>query len=92
MQLTAQSHIEQTVMEQTLHNAFKLQRSHFLEQGIETLAQRKQHLLNLKALINNHREAIIDALNQDYGTVHVMKRYWLKLLLLLMTLMEVSNT
>ncbi len=34
---------------------------------MKRIAQRKQHLLNLKALINDHREAIIDALNRDYG-------------------------
>jgi coniferyl-aldehyde dehydrogenase len=67
MQLTVQSHIEQTVIEQTLHDCFQLQRKSFHQQGIETIAQRKQHLLNLKALINDHREAIIDALNRDYG-------------------------
>lgn len=67
MQLTVQSHIEQTVIEQTLHDCFQLQRKSFHQQGIETIAQRKQHLLNLKALINNHREAIIEALNRDYG-------------------------
>ncbi len=67
MQLTVQSHIEQTVIEQTLHDCFQLQRKSFHQQGIETIEQRKQHLLNLKALINNHRAAIIDALNRDYG-------------------------
>ena len=67
MQLTVQSHIEQTVIEQTLHDCFQLQRKSFHQQGIETIEQRKQQLLNLKALINNHREAIIDALNRDYG-------------------------
>ena len=67
MQLTVQSHIEQTVIEQTLNDCFQLQRKSFHQQGIETIAQRKQHLLNLKALIYDHREAIIDALNRDYG-------------------------
>ena len=68
MQLTVQSHIEQTVIEQTLQDCFQLQRKSFHQQGIETIAQRKQHLLNLKALINNHREAIIDSLNRDYSS------------------------
>ncbi|MFW1889302.1 coniferyl aldehyde dehydrogenase [Acinetobacter johnsonii] len=67
MQLTVQPHVEQTVIEQTLHDCFQLQRKSFHQQGIETIAQRKQHLLNLKALIKDHREAIIDALNRDYG-------------------------
>ena len=67
MQLTVQSHIEQTVIEKTLHDCFQLQRKSFHQQGIETIAQRKQHLLSLKALINDHREAIIEALNRDYG-------------------------
>ena len=67
MQLTVQSHIEQTVIEQTLHDCFQLQQTSFRQQGIETNAERKQHLLNLKALINQHREDIIEALNQDYG-------------------------
>jgi len=67
MQLTVQPHIEQTVIEQTLHDCFQLQRKSFHQQGIETIAQRKQHLLNLKERINDHREAIIEALNRDYG-------------------------
>ncbi len=36
MQLTVQSHIEQTVIEQTLHDCFQLQRKSFHQQGIET--------------------------------------------------------
>ncbi|MCJ8162235.1 coniferyl aldehyde dehydrogenase [Acinetobacter zhairhuonensis] len=67
MQLTVQSHIEQTMIEQTLQDCFQLQRTSFHQQGIESNAQRKQHLLNLKAMINNHREAIVEALNRDYG-------------------------
>ena len=67
MQLTVQPHVEQAVIEQTLHDCFQLQRKSFHQQGIETIAQRKQHLLSLKALINDHREAIIEALNRDYG-------------------------
>lgn len=67
MQLTVQSHIEQTMIEQTLQDCFQLQRASFHQQGIESNAQRKQYLLNLKAMINNHREAIVEALNRDYG-------------------------
>ncbi|QDK97603.1 coniferyl aldehyde dehydrogenase [Acinetobacter tandoii] len=67
MQLTVQSHIEQTMIEQTLQDCFQLQRASFHQHGIESNAQRKQHLLNLKAMINNHREAIVEALNRDYG-------------------------
>ena len=67
MELTVQSHLEQTVIEQTLQDCFQLQRTSFHQQGIESNSQRKQHLLNLKAMINNHREAIIEALNRDYG-------------------------
>ncbi|MGY5393078.1 coniferyl aldehyde dehydrogenase [Acinetobacter sp. NigerLNRRAM0016] len=67
MQLTVQSHIVQTMIEQTLQDCFQLQRASFHQQGIESNAQRKQHLLNLKAMINNHREAIVEALNRDYG-------------------------
>ncbi|WP_374531664.1 coniferyl aldehyde dehydrogenase [Acinetobacter sp.] len=67
MQLTVQSHIEQTMIEQTLQDCFQLQRASFHQQGIESNAQRKRHLLNLKAMINNHCEAIVEALNRDYG-------------------------
>lgn len=67
MELTVQSHLEQTVIEQTLQDCFQLQRTSFHQQGIESNSQRKQHLLNLKAMINNHREAIVEALNRDYG-------------------------
>lgn len=67
MQLTVQSHIEHTMIEQTLQDCFQLQRASFHQHGIESNAQRKQHLLNLKAMINNHRESIVEALNRDYG-------------------------
>ena len=50
-----------------LSDCLRLQKSSAQNQGIESLAVRKKHLQNLKALINNHREELIDAVNRDYG-------------------------
>lgn len=67
MQLTVQAYTNQNLIEQSLSNSFNSQRKHFHRLGIESLAQRKQNLLKLKALINDNREEIIEALNRDYG-------------------------
>ncbi|MEL0637510.1 aldehyde dehydrogenase family protein [Marinomonas sp. TI.3.20] len=43
------------------------QRESFAVHGQESYEERKQHLLNLKLLLTENREAIIEAINQDYG-------------------------
>ena len=53
--------------ETALQEALALQRQAFRNQGQETLAQRKAHLRNLKRLLLENREAILDAISCDYG-------------------------
>ena len=61
-----QLHAENSILEQQLRDGLQLQKRS-AQQGIESNAERKQHLLNLKAMINDHREALLDAVNRDYG-------------------------
>lgn len=56
-----------TDMQGELHYCLQQQKKYAEKQGIESVAVRKAHLLNLKAIINDHREALIEAVNQDYG-------------------------
>lgn len=62
-----QAIFEPTTIEQELHHCLHLQKANAHAEGIETYAIRKAHLLNLKAMINNHREELIEAINRDYG-------------------------
>ena len=50
-----------------LESSFQAQRASFLDSSTETLQERKQHLLNLKNLLTENKEAISDAICQDYG-------------------------
>lgn len=50
-----------------LQQCFDLQRKSFLQAETESFQERTQHLLNLKRMITENREAIIDAINLDYG-------------------------
>lgn len=43
------------------------QRESFVLHGQEGYEERKQHLLNLKLMLTENREVIIEAINQDYG-------------------------
>lgn len=54
-------------IKQQLQDSLQLQKNAAKKQGIENVAERKQHLLQLKALINDHREALIEAISRDYG-------------------------
>lgn len=58
---------EQLQTAQTLHQSLKIQRQAFTVHGQESYEERKQHLINLKLLLTENREAIIDAINKDYG-------------------------
>jgi len=46
---------------------YQLQKSHFLVSETESYQQRKNHLLNLKKMLVENREELLNALNQDYG-------------------------
>ena len=50
-----------------LNDCLAMQREAYKRAPIPTAAERKQHLLALKAMINENREEIIDAICQDYG-------------------------
>lgn len=50
-----------------LHATFEAQRAAYLAAPTPDYAQRKQDLLNLKRMINENRDAIIDAICADYG-------------------------
>lgn len=58
--------VEYLNIEQQLHDCLQRQKKS-AQLGIESIAVRKQHLLNLKALINNHREELVAAIHRDYG-------------------------
>lgn len=55
-------------IERQLQNCLQLQKNHAQKEGIESITVRKKHLQNLKALINDSREALIDAVHRDYGS------------------------
>jgi coniferyl-aldehyde dehydrogenase len=50
-----------------LRAGFQKQREAYLADPIPDAAQRKQDLLALKNMLSENREAIIEAINQDYG-------------------------
>jgi coniferyl-aldehyde dehydrogenase len=64
-----------TVVEENLHSEITnelqghldKQRAAYLQDPVPTYQQRREDLLTLKRMINENREAIIDAICQDYG-------------------------
>ncbi len=56
-----------TDIRQMLEDAVQVQRDSFLQQPTPDYKQRVQDLLTLKRLINENRDAIVEAINQDYG-------------------------
>ncbi len=50
-----------------LHHCLAQQQAFAKQQGIESYDERRQHLQNLKALINDNRDDILAAINLDYG-------------------------
>lgn len=50
-----------------LQRYFESQRQSFSSSETESYDERKQHLLSLKRMITENREAIIDAISRDYG-------------------------
>jgi len=59
-------HPDQEQNKSELQSTFELQRSAYLADPIPDYAQRKEDLLTLKRLINENRDAIIDAICSDY--------------------------
>ena len=62
-----QEGMDSSLIEQHLLECMQKQRAYIHQHGIETYDERRKHLLNLKALINENRDALIQAVNQDYG-------------------------
>ncbi|MCF6287949.1 MAG: coniferyl aldehyde dehydrogenase [Proteobacteria bacterium] len=50
-----------------LNTSLQLQRKSFFNTPTESMQERKQHLHNLKNLLTENRDAIVDAICQDYG-------------------------
>ena len=62
--------VEENLSQETanmLQDCLKSQREAYLAAPVPTYEQRREDLLSLKRLINENREAIIDAICQDYG-------------------------
>jgi coniferyl-aldehyde dehydrogenase len=57
----------QTEIVDMLRSCFQKQREAYLADPIPDAAQRKQDLLALKSMLMENREAIIEAINSDYG-------------------------
>ncbi|WP_445115065.1 coniferyl aldehyde dehydrogenase [Acinetobacter sp. WZC-1] len=62
-----ETQMDTSQIEQQLSQCLALQRADFQSSGVESYAERCQHLLNLKALILDNRDALMDAISQDYG-------------------------
>ena len=50
-----------------LHAAFERQRQAYRAAPVPSVAERKQDLKQLKALVNDNRDAIVEAICKDYG-------------------------
>ncbi len=50
-----------------LNASFNLQRQSFFNSPTESIKERKEHLTSLKNLLTENRDAIVDAICQDYG-------------------------
>ena len=62
--------VNESIQEQiaaTLLESFRKQKRSYLEQPVPDREQRKQDLLTLKKMINENRDAIVDAISEDYG-------------------------
>jgi coniferyl-aldehyde dehydrogenase len=57
----------QTQIAQTLDNCFRKQRASYLAEPIPDFGQRKEDLLTLKRMVNEHRDDIVSAISEDYG-------------------------
>lgn len=58
---------QQAELATSLTDALAQQRKAYLASPTPSYQQRKQDLLNLKAMLNDHRDAIVQAISQDYG-------------------------
>jgi coniferyl-aldehyde dehydrogenase len=58
---------DQHELDVSITDGLALQQAAYLQDPVPDYQQRKQDLLNLKAMINDHRDAIIEAISVDYG-------------------------
>ncbi len=54
-------------IDQQLTDVFNIQRHSYLQESTADYNQRKKDLLQLKKIINDHRNSIVEAINKDYG-------------------------
>jgi coniferyl-aldehyde dehydrogenase len=64
------------------------QRDAFLQQPCPSLAQRQQDLLNLKRLISENQQALVDAVNTDYGSRSAFETRFAEIYLVLETIAD----
>lgn len=50
-----------------LSAAYQLQRQAYMQSPMPSIEERREHLRKLKAMVNDHREEMIEAINKDYG-------------------------
>ena len=58
---------ESSAVAEILREAFGKQRRAYLDEPTPGLEQRKQDLLTLKRLLGENLDAIVEAVNRDYG-------------------------
>lgn len=61
------SNSESEVISAALQNTLNIQKKAFNQHGQESYEERKAHLKNLKSMLMDNREIIIEAINKDYG-------------------------
>ena len=65
--MTALEKLAQDDAATVLTSCFNRQREAYLSDPIPSIAQRKDDLNRLKAILNENRDAIVEAISRDYG-------------------------
>lgn len=65
--LSQLNQVSDTSVKQQLNDSFQLQRTDFFESETESVQERKAHLLNLKKMLTQNRDAIVAAICKDFG-------------------------
>jgi coniferyl-aldehyde dehydrogenase len=63
----AQENLQSTENSTMLREAYDMQRTAYLAKPVPTYQQRREDLLTLKRMVSENREAIVEAINSDYG-------------------------
>ncbi len=59
--------LQDSIAKSPLQTSYNLQRQSYLDSPEPPFQQRKDNLTNLKSLLSENKDAIIEAINQDYG-------------------------